>query len=319
MRSTTPGVGASDAPADGVSAARRRGPRTRGRTALGRLPSTAAFDKPGKPSPLNPDERKLVLFLLVTLADDRGSLALTRRRLIDAYGSREGHWCAGKTTDSLLHLLAKSIGQGATSPPPWERIVDIVNAAVPRARRSAVLGQAAALFARSVGWDRPARGYDGPFSPPAWIDEPCVTVEMIVGEGVEPEEPVEAPLRAGPGPSVPAPRVPGAKARGERPLSVATAAHPIDDPGALRQVMLAMAETTRLLDQQVEALRESLKSHQVANWKLRSENQRQRSLLEQLLREKCPGVSTDTIRQLITEQLRSIITPDPPSPRPLHG
>lgn len=323
MRITTPGVGAPEIPEKGLGAPGRRGPRTRGRTALGRLPSTAAFDTAKKASPLTLDERKLVLFLLVTLADDRGSLARTRQRLVDAYGNREGHWCAGKTEDSLLHLLAKSLGQSAASPPPWERIVDIIEAAVPRARRNAVLGQAAALFARSVGWDRPARDYAGPFSPPAWIDEPVVTVEMITAGGETGADEAGGDVEVDPGQSVPAPRVPpGSRTRsgGEGPPRTSDGgAHPIDDPDALRKVMLAMAEATRRLDEQVEALRASLKSHQIANWRLRSENQRQRSLLEQLLREKCPGASTDTIRQLISEQLRSIITSDPPHPRPLHG
>ncbi len=307
----------------------RRGPRTRGRTALGRLPSTDAFDTPKKKSPLTLDERKLVLFLLVSLADDRGSLARTRRRLVGTFGGREGHWCAGKSEDALLHLLAKSVGQGATSPPPWERIVDMVGVAVPRTSRSVVLGQAAALFARSIGWDAPVRGYDGPFSVPGWIAEPVVTVEMIVeGWATGTGKPGRDGRRADPRPAVPAPRVPprpegppeGGAPRGVtgRPAGSA-AAHPLDDPVALRKVMLGISGAARRLDAQVEALRASLNSHQIANWKLRSENQRQRSLLEQLLREKYPGASTDTIRQLIAEQLRSIITADPPESRPLHG
>jgi hypothetical protein len=310
-------------------AEQRRGPRTRGHTALGRLPSTDAFDTPKKKSPLTLDERKLVLFLLVSLADDRGSLARTRRRLVGAFGGREGHWCAGKSEDALLHLLAKSVGQGATSPPPWERIVEMVGVAVPRASRSVVLGQAAALFARSIGWDVPVRGYDGPFSVPGWIGEPVVTVEMIVeGLATGTGEPGRDVRRADPGPAVPAPRVPprpegpaeGGSPRGAiaRPAGSA-AAHPLDDPVALRKVMLGISGAARRLDAQVEALRASLNSHQIANWKLRSENQRQRSLLEQLLREKYPGASTETIRQLIAEQLRSIITADPPESRPLHG
>ncbi|WP_103351300.1 hypothetical protein [Amycolatopsis sp. CA-128772] len=307
----------------------RRGPRTRGRTALGRLPSTDAFDTESKKSPLTLDERKLVLFLLVALADDRGSLAQTRQCLIEAFGSRERHWCAGKTEDALLHLLAKSIGQGATGPPPWDRIVDMVNVAVPRTRRVVVLGQAAALFARSVGWDRPAEGYDGPFSVPDWIDEPVVTIEMITAGWVtEVAEPTRDARQAEPGPVVPAPReppVPEGSTEGRSPRSavrwVAACApgNPIDDPAALRKVMLAIAGAARRLDEEVETLRRSLNSHQIANWKLRSENQRQRSLLEQLLREKYPGASTDTIRQLITEQLRSITAASPPETRPLHG
>jgi hypothetical protein len=270
----------------------RRCRRTRGRTALGRLPSTAEFDTAEKESPLTPDERKLVLFLLVALADDRESLAETRRRLIDAYGDREGHWCAGKTPDALLHLLAKSLGQGATSPPPWDRIADIVDVAVPAARRAAVLGQAAALSARIAGEERPVRGYDGPFSVPPWIEEPVVTVAMIRA-GLEAGAEVARPAAAG--------------------------AHPIDDPVALREVLLETAKVACELDGRLEELKTALNAERAANWKFRSENQRLRSLLEQLLREKCPGASTDTVRQLINDRLRAVITADPPNPRPLHG
>ncbi|OXM63782.1 hypothetical protein [Amycolatopsis vastitatis] len=243
----------------------RRSRRTRGRTALGRLPSTAEFDTAEKKSPLTPDERKLVLFLLVALADDRESLARTRRRLVDAYGEREGHWCAGKTPDALLHLLAKSLGQAAANPPPWDRVADIVNVAVPAARRAVVLGQAAALSARIAGEERPVRDYDGPFSVPPWIDEPVVTVEMI-RDGIE----------TGP-------------------------------------------EVACELDGKLEELNTALDAERADNWKFRSENQRLRSLLEQLLREKYPGASADTVRQLIDERLRAVITADPPHPRTLHG
>jgi hypothetical protein len=295
---------------------------------LGRLPSTDAFDTATKKSPLNLDERKLVLFLLVSLADERGSLTRTRQRLVEAFGDRDGHWCAGKTEHALLHQLAKSLGQGATNPPPWDRIVEMVNVAVPRARRGVVLGQAAALYARSVGWNVPAEGYDGPFSVPEWIGEPVVTVDMIVaGWATGAEDPGPDVRRAGPVAAVPAPRVPSepeplTEDRSPREIVTRPAratAHPIDDPVALRTVMLAIAGTARRLDDEVGALRASLNSYQVANWRLRSENQRQRSLLEQLLREKCPWASTDTIRQLVAEQVRSVITPDPPESRPLHG
>ncbi|WP_410573992.1 hypothetical protein [Amycolatopsis sp. cmx-4-61] len=303
----------------------RRGPRIRGRTALGQVPSTDAFDTATKKSPLTLDERKLVLFLLVALADERGTLTRTRQRLVEAFGDRDRHWCAGKTEDALLHLLAKSVGRSATTPPPWERIVEIVGVAVPPARQDVVLGQAAALFARSVGWERPTPGYDGPFSVPEWIEEPVVTIEMIVDGWADP---AAAPGRDGrrpePGPVVPVRRVPPGPAEGGSPRPVVprsprAAVHPIDDPVALREVMLAVAGAAHRLDGQVETLRVSLNAHQLANWKLRSENQRQRSLLEQLLREKYPGATTDTIRQLIAEQLRTIITADPPESRPSLG
>ncbi len=292
---------------------------------MGQVPSTDAFDTPAKKSPLTLDERKLVLFLLVALADERGTLARTRRRLVEAFGDRDRHWCAGKSEDALLHLLAKSIGRSAATPPPWERIAEIVGVAVPPARRDLVLGQAAALFARSVGWERPVPGYDGPFSVPSWIGEPVVTVEMIVDGWADP---AAAPGPDGRGPAtqplVPGPRVPSVPAEGPAPRPVAprplrAAVHPIDDPAALRKVMLAVAGAARRLDERAETLRESLNAHQLANWKLRSENQRQRSLLEQLLREKYPGAATDTIRQLIAEQLRTVITADPPESRPSLG
>ncbi|WP_326946901.1 hypothetical protein OG439_47670 [Amycolatopsis sp. NBC_01307] len=288
---------------------------------MGRLSSTAAFDTDKKDSPLTLDERKLVLFLLVSFADDRGSLAETRRRLIEAYGSREGHWCAGKTEDSLLHLLAKSIGQGATSPPPWERIVEIVDVAVPLARRGAVLGRAAALFARTVGRDRPVCGYEGPLSAPAWLEEPVVTIEMILADGEDGAPGFrEGVPRGSGGPSDAAEGFDDQ--RRERPVEVRPAdarRHPIDDPVALRKVLLATAKTASELADRVEVLNADLRSEQVANWRGRSENQRLRSLLEQSLREKCPRASIDTIRQLINEQLRPAVVSDLPSPRPLRG
>ncbi|MEA5365418.1 hypothetical protein VA596_38230 [Amycolatopsis sp., V23-08] len=315
--------------------------RTRGQTALGKLPSTAAFDDGKRKSPLTLDERKLVLFLLVALADDRESLAETRRRLLDAYGARDGHWCAGKTKDALTRLLAKSLGQGATRPPPWERIVDIVEVAVPADRLPAVRAQAAALFARSVGQDRPVRGYDGPMAAPAWIEEPVVAVEMIragiddvAGEPAD-REPARAGSRSlacagGSGPPIPVARVPvGARGPadggGGQPIpphfvpEAREPRHPIDDPAALRQVLLSTSKTVCELADRIEALEASLRQEQTTNWQLRAENQRQRNLLEREFREKYSGVSLDTIRQLINEQLRAGFNPDPSSPRPLRG
>ncbi|MCR6488468.1 hypothetical protein M8542_37135 [Amycolatopsis sp. OK19-0408] len=319
MRWTPSGAGAPDHPMKGqIVSARdeRRGPRTRGRTALGRLPSTAAFDAGTKKSPLAPEERKLILFLLVNLADDAESLAEARQCLLDAYGDREGHWCAGQTKDSLTRLLAKSLGQGATSPPPWERIVEIVEVAVPPVRREAVLAQAAALFARCVGRDRPTRAYAGPVIAPEWIDEPVVTVEMIRSGG-RPERAADvlSPVwDAEPVLPIPAARVPA-----DASVPVERSRHPIEDPVALRAVLMSMSKTACELLERVEVLGAALKLEQTTNWQLRAENQRQRNLLEQGFREKYRGVSLDTIRQLITEQLRAAYTAEPPSPRPLHG
>jgi hypothetical protein len=319
-----------------------RRPRARGQTALGRLPSTAAFDDGRKKSPLTPDERKLVLFLLVTLADDGESLAEARRCLLDAYGNREGHWCAGQTKESLTRLLAKSIGQGATRPPSWDRIVEIIEVVVRSGRRRAVLAQAAALCARSIGQDRPARSYDGPMSAPLWIEEPVVTVDMIRAgiEDVSGEPADREPARPGPwslvraGDSelpIPAARVPvdvcgpeggGDGGRPKPPRFVhegGESRHPIDDPVALRKVLLSTSRAACELAERVEALEAALRLEQTTNWQLRADSQRQRNLLERGFREKYPGVSLDTIRQLINEQLRTAFTADPPSPRPLHG
>ena len=102
-------------------------------------------------------------------------------------------------------------------------------------------------------------------------------------------------------------------------LPVAAGVHPIDDPVALREVLLETAKAACELNSKVEALEKALTAERTVNWKLRSENQRLRSLLEQVLRENRPGASAETVRRQINERLRAVVTADPPNPRPLHG
>src|SRR4051794_36842052 len=96
-RSTiTPGLG-GDLPPACRSTDIPKHRRKQGRTALGGLPSTEAFTN----SRLTPDDRKLILFLLVCLADDDDALTDAYLRLLAAYGDCEGHWCANKDVTSL--------------------------------------------------------------------------------------------------------------------------------------------------------------------------------------------------------------------------
>ncbi|SFW11504.1 hypothetical protein [Amycolatopsis australiensis] len=294
--------------------------RRQGRTALGGLPSTAEFTN----SRLTPDDRKLILFLLVCLADDDDALTETYHRLLAVYGDREGHWCATKDVPSLRRRVAKFLGKGAETTPGWNRIVDMIEAVLPPTQREQVLARAAALYSRAHQRDKPTRDYTGPVVPPAWADEPTVTVEMIRAELAESAAvPAFAALTCpAPGASTPV-TAPAAGPVSEQPA----AARPVsEDPAALWEMLWAVVDGFRQRSEELDRVRaqrdlarEQVQNLQAQNWRLRADNHRASRLAEQLLREQHPTVPPETIRLLLDERLESAVSPRPVKPRTLHG
>jgi hypothetical protein len=314
---TTPGPGGDPPPAcppTDIPKPRRR----QGRTALGGLPSTSEFTN----SRLSPDDRKLILFLLVHLADDDDALTGTYQRLLETYGTRADHWCANKDVTTLRRAVSKFLGKGAETTPSWDRIVDMLEAVLPPPQRERALPHAAALFSRAHRRAKPTRDYTGPVIAPSWADEPTVTVEMIRADLVEP---APAPALA----SITAP-VPAAPAPDEGAASSARSAlaraHPSDDPESLREVLWTVVGEFRQqcyeLDHvraQRDQAREQLQEQRAQNWHLQADNRRVGRVAEQLLREQHPTVSPETIRLLLEDRIDSAFSPRPPKPRSLHG
>lgn len=315
---TTPGLDGDLPPAcrpTDIPKLRRR----QGRTALGGLPSTEEFTN----SRLTPDDRKLILFLLVCLADDDDALTGAYHRLLAAYGDREDHWCANKDVTSLRRLVSKFLGKGAETTPSWDRIVDMLQAVLPPPQREQALPRAAALYSRARQRDKPTRDYTGPVVPPAWADEPRVTVEMI---RVDLAEPVAAPAFTAltcPA-SAMAVTVPTIGTVPAQP--VAASRHASEDPEALWDMLWAVVDGFRQRSDELEHVRaqrdlarEQVQELKAQNWRLRADNHRLSRVAEQLLREQHPAVSPEIIRVLLEERLDSAVSPRPPKPRSLHG
>jgi hypothetical protein len=297
-----------------------------GRTALGALPSTKEFTH----SRLTLDDRKLILFLLVCLADDGDSLTATYQRLLEVYGDREGHWCANKDVKALRGMASKFLGRGAESTPTWDRIVDMLNAVLPSPRRECALVRAASLYSRARRRDRPTRDYAGLITPPAWIDEPDVTVEMIRADlaCADKAEPAAAPAFTGLTSPPPTPDAGTGAIPEPVPESVPAAArlHPSDDPEALLEVLWTVVSEYRQqvleLDyarKQRDQAQQQVQKLRAENWHLRADNLRINRVAEQLLREQHPSLPAETIRLLVEERAENSASPRPPKPRTLHG
>ncbi|MFD2420900.1 hypothetical protein [Amycolatopsis pigmentata] len=150
--------------------------RRRGQAVLTRLRSTDDFTNRGR---LDIDERRLILFLVTVLADDEGRLTESYRALLLAHAHDNRHWTHGKTLKSLQSRASKYLGRSAERIPAWDKIVDILRVAVPHPDLDIVLADAAGLYCRAIGADRPAEDYRGELGLPIWAEADPVTVDMV--------------------------------------------------------------------------------------------------------------------------------------------
>jgi hypothetical protein len=150
--------------------------RRRGQAVLTKLRSTDDFTHRGR---LDIDERRLILFLVTVLADEEGCLTETYRALLAAHAHDGRHWTHGKTVKSLQSRASKYLGRAAERIPAWDKIVDILRVGVPHADLDIVLADAAGLYCRAIGADRPAEDYRGELGLPIWAEADPVTVEMV--------------------------------------------------------------------------------------------------------------------------------------------
>lgn len=152
--------------------------RRRGRRALAELASTEDFTNNTRGGKLGPDACTLMLFCLVCLEDDDGVLTTAYRKLISAHGVDPGHWCDGLDLDALRRNVSKILGKGADRLPKWCQIADLFTAALPASDLAKLLPQAAALYCRATGEERPS-AYAGAIVAPDWIGPPVVSTADI--------------------------------------------------------------------------------------------------------------------------------------------
>lgn len=162
----------------------RRSPgRGRGQRILERLSSTDDFTHRDA---LSLVDRKLILFLIVSLLDDQQCLTTAYEAVLARWAGVEGHWAYGKNLGTIQKACAKYLGRGAEKRPSWRKIVDMVRAALPPDRATDVLAVAAGLFCQAKKIARPD-GYGGEIRCPYWaapeIDR--VSVDMIRASGYD--------------------------------------------------------------------------------------------------------------------------------------
>jgi hypothetical protein len=154
---------------------------------LDRLADTDSFSNPDK---LSLADRKLILYLVVTLADESRRLTAAYEAVLRAYSGVRGHWAHGKPLAVMQKYCAKFLGKSAERRPTWDKVEDVLRAALPADRAEVALAEAAWLFSRAAGVERPP-GYSGELSKPVW-DQPSITVvtaAMIAGPA-RPSKPI---------------------------------------------------------------------------------------------------------------------------------
>jgi len=150
--------------------------RKRGQTVLSRLVSTDAFTN--HPT-LTVPKRMLILFLVVVLADEHGSLAALHERLEAAGKADENHWAHGRDVASLQNSTSKCLGKNAVRPPKWELITECLRLQVPPENLPPVLAVAAGLYRHARHLTGPPDGYTGPVSLPEWARHTRATPQTI--------------------------------------------------------------------------------------------------------------------------------------------
>ncbi|HEX3650208.1 MAG TPA: hypothetical protein VHV49_17405 [Pseudonocardiaceae bacterium] len=125
-------------------------------------------------------DRKLILFLIVALIDERQRLTTTYQAVLAKWSATEGHWAHGKDLSTMGKACAKYLGKSAEKRPSWTKILDTVQAALPPEEAAETLAVAAGLFSQAKKITRPD-GYDGPICRPPWAapDVEHVTVDVI--------------------------------------------------------------------------------------------------------------------------------------------
>jgi hypothetical protein len=150
--------------------------RKRGQTVLSGLSSTDAFTN--HPT-LTVAKRMLILFLVVVLADEHGSLASLHERLKEAGDAHPQHWAANRDTTALQSRTSKWLGKYAVRLPKWEVIVECLQLQVPREHLPQILAVAAGLHCRARQLPHPPEGYTGEVSVPEWAHHTRATPEII--------------------------------------------------------------------------------------------------------------------------------------------
>jgi hypothetical protein len=153
--------------------AHRRG---RGQAALTKLLTTADFSN----EVLEPPDRKLILFLLVVLADAGGGvLTAAYRAVLHRHAETAGHWSYGKSLAAMQKAGAKFLGQSARQRPSWDKVQDLLEAVLEGARLDAVRAVAAGLFCQAAGLDRPTGSFRGEIDTPQWTREDPLAADTI--------------------------------------------------------------------------------------------------------------------------------------------
>jgi len=145
----------------------------RGNKAANKLASTEGFTK-DLPLP----HRKLILFLIVVLSDQNGTLQTMYEAILKKWRHASGHWAAGKDRKQLTEACGRYIGSGASALVQWHKIVDAVEATMPEQTAAVVLTYAAGLY-NEVLPGRPCGrtdNYTGRHVLPKWAegDEPVM-------------------------------------------------------------------------------------------------------------------------------------------------
>ncbi|MCP2166576.1 hypothetical protein LX83_003444 [Goodfellowiella coeruleoviolacea] len=290
--------------------------RRRGGRVVDKLRSTDDFSCKDLELP----QRKLILFLVVTLVDKFGQLTTTYDSLIDRFGNVEGHWAAGKNRGQLQKACARYLGKAATPGRlQWERIRDLLVAA----GREEALPEAAYLFCQATGRDQPEERYRGEIRRPHW-DQPGVTpiTSTMIGGLEWAARFWSAATTTSPAPP---PAVPGLS--GERDDEVFQLVQSLT-----RAWREAMAMNGRLR-QEVDLVEKLLARAQGEKWgllrykskaekttaRLRRENMVFRGEIERMLRSLHPNVGEETVRNLMADMPRAADFPDPRNTPPPAG
>ncbi|RSN21819.1 hypothetical protein DMC61_36130 [Amycolatopsis sp. WAC 04169] len=291
-------------------------PSRRGRTVLSGLDSTDDFTHADQ---LTPEQRRLILFLIVVLSDDFGSLTGTYEQLVATYADQDGHWAYGKTITDLRSLISKWLGKSAVRIPSWERITDTLRVWVVPEKLPDFVAFAAGLYCDATLKDTPSAEYEGAIRRPLWAKQSSVTVATIRRfiSAFSPDG-ISSPRtllrnRDDEEPLVPVPKGTEAAYRQSDVL--------LQEVHVLKVLLDMKTRTCRRLEEQVEQLEEEIAAHQsdTAHQRRRAgEHERLRedfldlmarnSALEELhmtmLRMLHPHASHEVLNRLVAEQIR---------------
>ncbi|MEV6448565.1 hypothetical protein [Amycolatopsis sp. NPDC051716] len=287
--------------------------RKRGRTVMSCLGSTSAFTHDTLAIP----ERMLILFLLVVLVDEHGSLATFHERLAAAADKEPGHWARGRSKERLPNSTNKWLGKYALRPPPWERLEEFLRLRVRHDHLPLIRAIAAGLHCQVTGQARP-EGYEGPLYVPGWARGDSATPEAIRENLQTLLAPPEGTSPAGPS---------SAAVADSAELDMLSLIKERDDLKTLLGVVVrdfrAMQEYAERQRTEAEQARRALETQQeqfvehhqliVENKQVRRQMNELRELYARLQIRLNSGLSRTTVEQMITDQLHAAM---PSHPRP---